>query len=256
MNEALNVIAGIWNRAEDQVQDGFLSLAAEWRAWLMADPSRAGQPLPHLDELQNIITTGVLNAAGSALEVTALEAGISSVPPGVFSLLGDYYSQYGGYVQTLDQGMQAAVQVGLQNAANAGLSEEDTALHVLGRMLPLGAARLKTIARTELTNATTLGRVATFHAAGVRLYEYRSVLDPDTTRTCTHLDGMVLDPRSALARQLMPANHYRCRALVVPAAEDAAPATEAQLLEGIRIRREEFPGWQPRLGPYLEQVVA
>lgn len=255
----LKLLRAVWEEQDQRVLSGYAALAQQYRAHLLIDPVAAlGSPLPGREELLSLIRSGTLSGAQDVLILAAAEAGIS--PPErdlIFQTIGDYYHLH---LPALVDGMQgdmgAKVGNAIQKGLDSGMNERDLGTHVLGAVLPYGAARLRTIARTELTNAATLSRVGVWAQIGHRLFEYRAILDDVTTKTCRCLEGAVLDMSTPAAQALAPANHYRCRALLVPA-EDGAQASPAQVLErAAAIRAREFPSWgDSRLSPAIAKLM-
>lgn len=99
--------------------------------------------------------------------------------------------------------------------------EDDTALTALlpktdavGRAVNV-AARLETIARTNISDAVNQGRQALFSLPEmkgfIQAYEYSAVLDDRTTEVCEHLQGKVLRDFG----HHTPPNHMNCRSILI-----------------------------------------
>lgn len=255
----LNLLRSVWEDQDSRVLGAFAALASQYRAHLLIDPVAAlGSPLPGRDDLLKIIRSGTLDGASDFLTLAAREAGITpSQAETIFQTLDDYYQDYFPQLAgDMDGSMSTLVNNAITKGIQSGMGEKDLGEKVLGSVLNLGQARLRTIVRTELTNAATLSRVGVFSLAGVTLFEYQAILDDVTTKTCRCLDGYVLDPTNPLAVQLFPANHYRCRALVIPADERATPSSDKALQKAIEVRAKEFPSWGgSRLAPALSRLA-
>lgn len=80
--------------------------------------------------------------------------------------------------------------------------------------------RLKTIVRTNTTDAYNTGRLAKMRdpdldewVQGVR---YEAVIDERTTELCAGLDGLVFRKDDPDLDRLTPPNHFNCRSLLIP----------------------------------------
>lgn len=80
--------------------------------------------------------------------------------------------------------------------------------------------RLKTIVRTNTTDAYNTGRLAKMRdpdldewVQGVR---YEAVIDERTTELCADLDGLVFRKDDPDLDRLTPPNHFNCRSLLIP----------------------------------------
>lgn len=256
LSATLAFLAHLWGGQEQQAAQDVGDIFDSWRNYLRDDPSRAlDGDLPYRADLARIIAQGVLSATGGVLDVSAREAGLSSADPGVFSILGDYYDLYGPVLaEGVAAGTQDAAHRALRSGIRAGLSEREIAERLLPQVVPAAQARLRTIARTELTNAATLARVSVFAQAGVTRFHFNNVLDDRSTRTCRTCDEFVLDLTRPLHRDLCPACHYRCRSVLVPAEADTPATPDDTVRRALAVRDEEFPGWIPRLSPYLARI--
>jgi SPP1 gp7 family putative phage head morphogenesis protein len=209
--QVLDLLRAVWSRQDADVVSKYAGLAEQWRQHLLEDPSRVHQPLPFSQELQSILTGSTLEHASDIFLLACREAGVTNPDPVVFQTLEHYYRDYMPMIAgDLDGSMSGTVQKAVSSGLQAGMGEKDIALGVLQNVLPLGAARLRTIARTELTNAATMSRVGIFSQAGIQLFEYSPILDDSTTKTCRNLNGYILDVQDPLARELLPSNHFRC----------------------------------------------
>jgi SPP1 gp7 family putative phage head morphogenesis protein len=207
----IDLLRAIWSRQDADVVGKYATLAGQWRQHLLEDPTRVHQPLPGADLLRTILHDSTKEHASDILLLACREAGISNPDPAIFQTLDEYYRTYMPQLAgDVDGSLGLTVQKAITSGLQAGMGEKDIALGVLQHVLPLGAARLRTIARTELTNAATLSRIGVFTQAGVQHFEYSPILDDRTTKTCRCLDGYVLDMSDPLGQELSPANHFRC----------------------------------------------
>lgn len=94
-------------------------------------------------------------------------------------------------------------------------------------------SRLETIARTNITEATNLSRVALFGSPEFQGFvvamEYSAILDERTTEICEHLHGKIFKDWA----DLTPPNHFNCRSVLVPVTvvddwdgKESSPATK------------------------------
>ena len=78
------------------------------------------------------------------------------------------------------------------------------------------AARIETIARTNIAEAINLGRQTVFNhpdiAGYIQAYQYSAILDDRVSDICESLDGRIQKDWG----NYTPPNHFRCRSILVP----------------------------------------
>lgn len=84
--------------------------------------------------------------------------------------------------------------------------------------LNVGKARAQAIARTELTNAYNMGRVATARQSDlITGYRFLAIADKRTTQICLSRNGMIIPAKDeALLAANLPALHVGCRSTISP----------------------------------------
>lgn len=256
-DRAVAVLGALWAEQDEAFAREYRALLGRWRDYALAHPDEAiTQGLPWRDPLRRLIERGVVQGAADMLSLFAAEAGLRGGTERIMSTIADHFGRHAVQIAgDLDGSIGAAAQGAARVALEAGMGERDAAGILLRRYGSLGEHRARTIARTELTNGAALARVGAFGAVGRTVFEYRSILDDATTDTCSGLDGVVLDMLDPLARQLTPAAHFRCRALLVPAAPGTRPAGSAALRRLLAVRAAEFPGWESRLAPTVARLL-
>lgn len=109
--------------------------------------------------------------------------------------------------------------------------------------------RLETTVRTISTDAYNMGRLnnARRLPGVVVAMQYSAIIDDVTTDCCRFLDGKVFRVDDPDLDKLTPANHYRCRSVLVPVTVDIAPdpsgyITRAEKARALSLAHPRFIG--------------
>lgn len=246
-----------WQEAEKMIL-GFLGrVVKRWFGFLYREPERLQSPLPAF-QLQHALAFAMPLAALPSAELAKQEFQLYGSAESHLQTLARYYGQHSPVIaQKATDDIQAKLRILVFKAMQDGASEKEAVQMMQAAGLPFAAHRLRTIARTELTNASTLARLGLFAENGHSLFRYSNVLDDRTTDTCRAATGLILDLLRELDREIVPANHYLCRSMISPVVQKGVKRSPLERIENvIQIRSHEFPGWQSRLASFVGELYA